>query len=248
MCRKPIIAALVLSGLAALAITPHLSLFGPNSQPITPASLGAALWVEPSRTGGYVTNGSTATLVNFASTGSIHNLTNQVAAASPTLRAGMNGLNAIAMPVGIYLVNALYQTTVKTQEVFFVWACTNTGASTALTSFTAPTSNNAVLVGGGLVQMQMSGVTATLANTTSLENKFYVLDAVFTGNNSTGYTNSVQGVASFNLTSTNMNGIILGNTHAISLLCLFSFTNKVLSAAERAAAYFYCTNRFGVMP
>ncbi len=247
MCRKPIIAALVLSGLAALAITPHLSLFGPNSQPITPASLGAALWVEPSRAGGYVTNGSTATLVNFASTGSIHNLTNQVAAASPTLRAGMNGLNAIAMPVGIYLVNALYQTTVKTQEVFMVWAATNTGATTAWTSFTAPASNHAVLVGGGLIQMQMSGVSATLANSAP-QDKFYVLDMVYTGNNSTGYTNGVQGSATFNLTSTNMNGIILGNTHAISLLCLFSFTNKVLSAAERAAAYFYCTNRFGVMP
>ncbi len=249
MCRKPIIAALVLSGLAALAITPHLSLFGPNSPEITPATLGAALWVEPSRPGGYVTNGGTATLKNFTSVGVFHDLTNQTPSGFPTLRTGLNGLQALAFPTTVNLVNQLYTTTTATQEMFLVWAVTNTSASFAFVGYTAPASNHSILAGGGLIQMKMGGATsATLANTTSLENKFYVLDLVYTGLNSTGYTNGVQGVASFNLIATNINGIIFGNTHAISLLSFFAWTNRVLTTAQRLAAYQYCTNRFGVMP
>ncbi len=237
-----------LLGLSAIAFTPYLPFFGPSTVPATtPLTLGAALWVEPSRTGGYVTNGSTATGVNFGTAGSVYDLTNQVAAASPTLRAGMNGLSALAFPLGIYLVNARYLTTTRTQEVFFVWACTNTGATTTFTSFTAPASNHAVLTGGGLLQIQMSGTTANLT-TVPPENKFYVLDVLYTGLNSTGFTNGVQGNPTFNLTSTNMNGIILGNTHAMSLLCMFSFPDRILTTADRLAAYQYCTNRFGQMP
>ncbi len=239
---------LVLASLTVLAVTPHLSLFGPSGGgEITPATLGAALWVEPSRTGGYVTNGGVATLVNFASTGAAHNLTNSVAGLSPTLRTGLNGLSALAFPSTIYMISDLYHTTTGTQEVFLVWACTNTGATFGLSSYTAPASNHGVLVGGGLIQMKQAGTTATLASPAP-ENKFYVLDMVFTGANSTGYTNGVQGSPTFNLTSTNMSGIILGNIHAISVLSMFSWTNRVLTAAERLAAWQYCTNRFGAMP
>ncbi len=247
MRRKFIIAVLGLACLSVLAITPYISLFGPTSLPTDPIGFGAGVWYEPSRPSGYTTNGGLAILKNLTSPTTNLDLIVGEGSSAPTIVAGKNGLSALGFKLSTFLVNSLYNTTANTQEVFFVWSATNASASVGFAGISAPISNHTVIVGGGLVQMKSGSASAVLC-ASAPESKFYVLDCVYTGLNSTGFTNGVQGSASFNLTSTNMGGITLGNGHAISLLSLFAFPNRVLTTAERALAYWYCTNRFGVMP
>ncbi len=247
MVRKMTIAGLVLASLTALAFTPYVSLFGPNTTQVTPLTMGAAIWVEPSLPGGYTTNGGVVTLKNFASTGTLHDMTVTEGAGAPILVAGKNGFSALGFTATTVIQNLVYQTTTKTQEVFLVWAITNGAAVANWRSVIAfPASNHSILVGGGIVQAKMGSATGTLVGSDS-QSKFYVLDVLFTGSNSTGYTNGVQASASIGLSSTNMFSVMLGLGRGMSVLSMFTFTNKILSTTERAAAYYYCTNRFGVM-
>jgi hypothetical protein len=254
MCRKLIIAVLVLASLTVLAITPHLSLFGPNGAEITPATLGAAAWWEPSRPNGYVTNSGEATLANFTAMGSLYNLTNAAGAGSPYLQAGKNGLQSVGFAGATALVAPLYVNTGFTQEVVMVAAFTNGTAKLVFMSPGAPVANHQLTAGGGLLQLKMGATSVTgFSSLANLANKFAVYNILFQGGaGSVGnvvYTNGVSGTAAnVSLAATNMSGFYMTPQCPVAVLAMMTWTNRILTAAERLAVYQYCTNRFGVMP
>jgi len=250
MCRKLTIAALVLMGLSVLAFTPYLNLFGPSGADVTPASLGAIGWWEPSRA--YVTNSGTAVLSNLAFTGSSYDLTNVAGIASPFRNAGKNGFSGMEFTTNCFLVNQFYATVINTQEVFMVLYFTNDiGNKNWIRGIAHPAASHSSTVGGGLINMKAGSVGGVVCSFMPI-NKYFVLDMIYRGggNFAPCLTNNVSTGELTSFSTTNNTGIILGSgglSPSASLLSYCGFTN-VLSTAQRLSLYSYFTNRFGVMP
>ncbi len=256
MVRKLTIAVLALAALSVLAFTPYISLFVPSRPEVTPATLGATAWWEPSRTNGYATNNSISALSNLTAAGSLYDLSVAVGALSPPTRAGMNGLQALAFDgVNGILGNAAYQTSTFTQHIFMVVAFTNGTAKLFTYGVSTPAFNHQVTAGGGLLQFKAgAGSIVSFSSLALRANKFTVYEMLFQGGGGTitpiCYTNFVTTAETGSLAATNMVGLLIGGNGACpaSLLSMFTWTNRILTTAQRASAYWYCTNRFGVMP
>ncbi len=249
MVRKLTIAGLGLASLTVLAFTPYISLFRPGPADVNPITLGATTWYEPSRA--YVTNGSIVVLSNLSSAGGVYNLTNDQAGSFwPKSQAGKNGFVSIGLGVP-YLYNQVYHTTMNTQEVVMCVAFTNNAALIGFDSFTSPTSNHSLTVGGGLLQMKMGASSGVVFNNlAATASKFCVYNLqYFATAGQRCYTNMVLTPdAGAGLQATNMSGMVIGDGQTWALLSMFTFADRLLTPAERAAAYYYLTNRFGVMP
>lgn len=221
-----------------------------------PGGLSAAGWWEPSRSGGYITNGSVGTLVNLTSIGAGFNLTNISASPVPPLRqvAALNGLDTLFFrdDANTLLVSLNY-TSPQPHEVIMVMALTN--AASSVFPFGG--------VNGGAVYhrfehnsagnkrfMLGAGGVGDATVCVDITNAWVAVDCVWSNASSTIFTNNIQGLV-VNMNASLAGGISLGGHNGgskprFALASMISFTNMVLTATQRSNVWWYVTNRFGV--
>ena len=251
--------------LSALAFTPYLPLWSSSvGSPATPATLGAYVWYEPSRSGGpsggLPTNGAIVTLSNLASTGAILDLTNGSFISTNVLvqTARLNGLDTLQFGGFRSLACTNFSVPfVHTQEVFLVISATNLGsASRGLFGNISVTNNyslryfNTDRTWQPRVNFNVGG--NVCAATT---NHYLLLDVLFAsrtagGNFSTIFTNGIQGLE-VQTGITNAFGLTLGSAQggdspaAMSFAAMAIFTNE-LTALNRSLMSNYFTVRFSL--
>lgn len=225
---------------------------------MTPTNLGGSeivlAWYEPSR-GAYTTNSSTGTLPNLTSSGSVYNLTNDVTASLPsTLAANLNGLDVVSFSsASIYLWNTLF-TNIGPQEIFAVVAITNTGFTDKVYWDGAIGNGWRFFFDSGGAGSFASHGASTVDHTTTILNKYIVVNQTWNGASSALYTNGVIGATGNPLTGDPQSGLginkIIGSTTGgstgLRLATWFAFTNTTLSVITRSNAFWYCTNRFNI--
>lgn len=219
-----------------------------------PGGFSAFIWYEPSRSG-YLTNAGSVILPNIGTGGTVYDLTNTIAAATPVREiAQLNGLDTLRFPGGSGAA-----TTLKSQvltncapfEMFVVLSVTNTAATSYLHDTFVSSEAGHVRKTSGNWSVYNS---ASFGSVTT--NRYIVIDWIAKTNTGaaggTMFTNNVSAVTNTASDSSIKRGMVFGSNTGgnfgmnMSVACIFAFTNQVLTADARLAAYQYCTNRFGL--